>query len=772
MEALQARMRGNEKREGTNNNDDDVNSNDGGDKRSAPPPLPPFTGTETSDPLLNNLWGWLLPAGVGIDAGGSGRPDARWVLPPREIAWVQHSEGREPNARVSLLTLDDDDDDGSEGGEDGEKGEKEGEELEEQLLLVLWLERDVARGEALTLDWSFEVPGPHFRSSVRRAASLVARLKEERWSEPGVREQLAAAVAAAAAATPPAGSGGGGRGGGGAAAAAAAAAASQSSRSGRAAASAEQQKQRRRRQSSPRTPASSFPGRDDDDDDRSDRSNFLIWTDYPVFSEWLDALDGGGEERGKETNEERSSSFSSSSSSSALLSSSSRGATATRRLKLRRTGDRSLADFILTRLPLPSFEGEGEEGLRSGQLCNQFPFEGALVRKDLLPATARSAFLRRRRGDDDGEAAGGRGGAVSWPRSPDGLHPPWLPPTYDLSIELHRLLKAEAARRPDDESGEEKGAAATWILKPAQASRSLGLAVSSSPATLAAFAMRAAAGGDRVAQRYVERPVLTKDGKKFDLRLYVVVRSFGGGSESGSGSDGEGSGGRPRRRRRSRPSASLYSRFHAREAPRRYCPPAEDSKGLISQSVFGTVACYNEGAHDGGEAEGGEEGEKEEEEEGRSPFFPRHLVDEMLLSRNYDPRAVARAVASLAKKVVEAGGEAVGGPWPRSRAVYGLDVVLDESDKTSVEVEEEEVGRDVAAAAAASKSCATGAKAKATSSVLVPTPRLLEVNFAPDLAVAAGFNPALPGLLLQEMLRESDDEEGEESESGMFLRLF
>lgn len=41
---------------------------------------------------------------------------------------------------------------------------------------------------------------------------------------------------------------------------------------------------------------------------------------------------------------------------------------------------------------------------------------------------------------------------------------------------------------------------------------------------LTLFHSRAAPGGDRVVQKYVERPV-TVDGAKFDLRVYLAVRS-------------------------------------------------------------------------------------------------------------------------------------------------------------------------------------------------------------------------------------------------------
>lgn len=699
---------------------------------SLPPslaPLPPFSGSETSDPLLNHLWGWLLPAGVGIDAGGSGRADARWALPPREVAWVQqHSQNRTPNARVSLLTLDDDDSDDEE--DDGKRGESNGNEKkkeEEKLLLVLWLEQSVARGESLTLDWTFEAPGSSAASSspsVCGAASLVARLREGRWAEGAEgRGRLSAAVeAAAAAAGPPAGGGGG---------------------------AAERERQRQAQQAQRQRQQQQNPPPLSDDDER----DFLVWSDYPVFSEWLDALEEGEEGGGGAEGEEAGRAPSS------LL-----GHFPRRHRRLRRTRERSAADLVLSRVPLRSFDTG--DGTPKQQLCNQFPFEGALVRKDLLPSTARSAFSSRCSGEssDCGENAAAAAAAVCWPASPDGgLHPPWFPPAYDLSTELHYLLREiQKEEEEKEEKGKKPRRLPSWIIKPAAATRSLGLAVSASAATLAAFALRAAAGGDRVAQRYVERPVLTRTGRKFDLRLCVVVRSFGGGGGEGGGEVETGlSSSLP-------PRASLYLGFHARVAPRRYCPPREGSRGLISQAVFGTVAFYNEG--DGEEEEKEEEEGEEEEEDGaatRDPCLPRAAVDELLRSRGHDPRAVAAALASLARKVVEAGAGVIGGPWPRSRAVYGLDVVLDESEETRVDFDETEAGRREGRGGRGGKV----EEEKAAASVLVPTPRLLEVNFAPDLATAARFNPDFPGLLLREMLREEEGEE-EDDDEGMFMRLF
>ena len=75
----------------------------------------------------------------------------------------------------------------------------------------------------------------------------------------------------------------------------------------------------------------------------------------------------------------------------------------------------------------------------SGQLVSQFPYEGAIVRKDLLPQTAR---LLLRFGDDSAEGCASAeatgepsdGGVPVW-------HPDWLPATYDLATEVQFFLK-------------------------------------------------------------------------------------------------------------------------------------------------------------------------------------------------------------------------------------------------------------------------------------------------------------------------------------------
>ena len=59
-------------------------------------------------------------------------------------------------------------------------------------------------------------------------------------------------------------------------------------------------------------------------------------------------------------------------------------------------------------------------------MISQYPYEGCIVRKDLMPATLR-------RLSPAAAAAGGASGPASW-------HPPSLPATYDLATEPHFFL--------------------------------------------------------------------------------------------------------------------------------------------------------------------------------------------------------------------------------------------------------------------------------------------------------------------------------------------
>ena len=138
------------------------------------------------------------------------------------------------------------------------------------------------------------------------------------------------------------------------------------------------------------------------------------------------------------------------------------------------------------------------------QFIAQFPYEGGFVRKDLLPLTVRKCCFK-------GNAP-----------------PSWWLPCFDVSTEFHLLYKEHLERRYNFEPN-------WWILKPGQGCRGQGHKIFFSPddphncsmADLSANCdpFDRENSSDKVAQLLVQNPMLVL-GRKFDLRLFVVVRSF------------------------------------------------------------------------------------------------------------------------------------------------------------------------------------------------------------------------------------------------------
>lgn len=150
----------------------------------------------------------------------------------------------------------------------------------------------------------------------------------------------------------------------------------------------------------------------------------------------------------------------------------------------------------------------------------QFPYEGAFVRKDLLPITIRKHCYEE-----------------------NGKPPAWWLPCYDLSTEFHLFAHDYNTRLHDPQRPNNR-----WIIKPAQGTQGHGhqlvisedkagittaackspcVPLSSLPAPLptSLATLYAPHTGDRVAQLLVERPLLIDD-RKFDIRCFVFVRSF------------------------------------------------------------------------------------------------------------------------------------------------------------------------------------------------------------------------------------------------------
>lgn len=137
------------------------------------------------------------------------------------------------------------------------------------------------------------------------------------------------------------------------------------------------------------------------------------------------------------------------------------------------------------------------------QFIGQYPYEGGFVRKDLLPLTIRKCCYV------------------------DNQPPSWWLPCFDVSTEFHLLYQEYSRRLNNCEQN-------WWILKPGQGSRGQGHKIFFSPRQhecpfdeLAANCSPFDADNstDKVAQLLVQNPMLAL-GRKFDLRLFVVVRSF------------------------------------------------------------------------------------------------------------------------------------------------------------------------------------------------------------------------------------------------------
>uniref|UniRef100_A0A2M4AHD5 Putative tubulin--tyrosine ligase-like protein 12 n=1 Tax=Anopheles triannulatus TaxID=58253 RepID=A0A2M4AHD5_9DIPT len=144
---------------------------------------------------------------------------------------------------------------------------------------------------------------------------------------------------------------------------------------------------------------------------------------------------------------------------------------------------------------------------RPNTFVNQFPFENVMTIKDLL-----SIICRRAAADGVGEETGDSDPLVH-PR------PRWLPVTYNLKTELVAFASYFQNRA-------QRGLDNHWIVKPWNLARTLDTHITDNLAQI----MRLQQTGPKIAQKYIEHPVLFERTEleaavKFDVRYVLLVKS-------------------------------------------------------------------------------------------------------------------------------------------------------------------------------------------------------------------------------------------------------
>jgi tubulin--tyrosine ligase-like protein 12 len=138
---------------------------------------------------------------------------------------------------------------------------------------------------------------------------------------------------------------------------------------------------------------------------------------------------------------------------------------------------------------------------RPNTFINQFPFENVITIKDLLSIVCRRGVTRFFDNDSLNTS------------------PAWLPTTYNLKTDLAEFASYYQNRA-------QKGLNNHWIIKPWNLARGLDQHITRSLPQI----MRLSQTGPKIAQKYIDRPVLFQrdgvDGKvKFDVRYVILLKN-------------------------------------------------------------------------------------------------------------------------------------------------------------------------------------------------------------------------------------------------------
>ncbi len=145
--------------------------------------------------------------------------------------------------------------------------------------------------------------------------------------------------------------------------------------------------------------------------------------------------------------------------------------------------------------------------LSDNQIVNHYPNHVELTRKDLMVKN-----IKRFRKDLERESnpLGARDDKGNY------IYLDFIPPTYNIPSDFS-LWTEEFKRHSDD----------TWILKPHGKAQGKGIVLANKIATVKRFVAGCSKGGrdTYIISKYINNPLLV-GGKKFDLRLYVLVTNY------------------------------------------------------------------------------------------------------------------------------------------------------------------------------------------------------------------------------------------------------